>query len=163
MKPKTQEQMLTDIVRAMIDGGWKDNQQEIIYFNIYSGDKELNPSEAIKGYRIGLTALHKILKDKDTKSYYNISLPDLLANKDALKAAYGDECIWIDNGYIDWEGKPYNKCAKSVSTCRPAHYSDCAQAKRWKYVSLEAFKILQAGGDAIKYLWEQLKGGENSD
>lgn len=132
MKPKTQEQMLTDIVQAMC--------------------KETFPNPMGQGKTIVHFQMGYSKEDalRDMKRVFDqYSLPDLLRNKEAMKAAYGDEKTCTICGMSRWS---YSEVCNS-ERCMGINFSS---TPRWSYIAHKALDLLHEGGDAIQYLWEQL-------
>jgi hypothetical protein len=82
----TTQDKIRAIVQAMIDGGWRPDTKQGCYN--YNG---------INDNKIVITCTLDRPKSEWSVYYYYHSLPDLIFNPDAMRAAYGDEKVfkWI--------------------------------------------------------------------
>jgi hypothetical protein len=136
----TKEQMLTEVVRAM---GF--TVSEIMFY------KDSPPDIIIqqKDEKLGI-------ERTDVKP-----LTNLLCNASALKAAYGEAgCIDINQCKLwcnqEKDGKPPKEKMCFNTHCTYGENKTSLFRLGYSYISHKALDLLQTGGDAIKYLYDNL-------
>jgi hypothetical protein len=136
----TNQDKLKQIVQVMIEGGWRKQEKiELGTVYIYIWDE----------WRVNIIDTHR------ERQY---SLPDLLADASAMKAALGSETIDAGGHRVDsWEKENED----GTTSFGGALVKNTIPASL--YHALEALKLIHAGEDAISYLWDNLPKGENND